>query len=110
MAPDSVRVAEHALTVHYPADRDPEIESYLQDFFGLTETPCIGSRPLLLKLWAPNRRPIQVTKDLPGFWQRHYPTLKKELSRRYPKHHWPDAPTSAPPVRLKRHLTEPRRR
>ena len=110
VAPDSVRVGEHALTVHYPADRDPEIESYLQDFFGLTETPCIGSRPLLLKLWAPNRRPIQVTKDLPGFWQRHYPTLKKELSRRYPKHHWPDAPTSAPPVRLKRHLTEPRRR
>ena len=60
---------------------------------------------IVLELWAPNRRPIQVTTDLAGFWTRHYPELRRQLSRRYPKHHWPEDPLRAPPIALKRNLT-----
>jgi ATP-dependent helicase HrpB len=48
--------------------------------------------PLVIHLLAPNRRAVQVTTDLAGFWERHYPSLRKELSRRYPKHKWPEDP------------------
>ena len=56
---------------------------------------------LLLHLLSPAQRPIQVTEDLAGFWQRSYPEVKKELKGRYPKHHWPDDPASADPKRMK---------
>ncbi len=90
--------------VHYEPDRPPWAASYLQEFFGMTETPRVAGTPLTLHLWAPNGRAVQVTSDLPGFWERHYPALRKELSRRYPKHHWPEDPLNAKPVRLKRYL------
>jgi ATP-dependent helicase HrpB len=78
--------------VHYEAGKPPWIESRLQDFFGVRETPRIGSTPVVVHLLAPNRRPVQVTSDLAGFWQRLYPQVRRELSRRYPKHKWPEAP------------------
>jgi ATP-dependent helicase HrpB len=78
--------------VHYEAGKPPWIESRLQDFFGVRETPRIGSTPVVVHLLAPNRRPVQVTSDLAGFWQRLYPQVRKELSRRYPKHKWPESP------------------
>jgi len=79
-------------TIHYPLNRNPWIESRLQDFFGLTETPTVLDKtlPLTLHLLAPNQRAIQVTQDLKSFWKNQYPEIKKELSRRYPKHAWPD--------------------
>jgi len=85
--------------VHYPPDAPPHIASFIQDFFGLDASPSIGGGrlPLQLQLLAPSRRPVQLTQDLPGFWRRHYPTLRKELSRRYPKHAWPEDPTRAQP-------------
>ncbi len=58
----------------------------------MTETPRIGpeSTPLVVHLLAPNQRPVQVTQDLKGFWERLYPQVRRELMRRYPKHAWPE--------------------
>jgi ATP-dependent helicase HrpB len=80
--------------IRYPADKPPYAASRLQDFFGLDETPRIanGKVPLVLHLLAPNHRPVQVTTDLAGFWERLYPQVRKELMRRYPKHAWPERP------------------
>jgi ATP-dependent helicase HrpB len=78
--------------VNYEIGKPPWIESRLQDFFGVRETPRIGSTPVVVHLLAPNRRPVQVTSDLAGFWERLYPQVRRELSRRYPKHKWPEEP------------------
>jgi ATP-dependent helicase HrpB len=66
----------------------------MQDFFGLGRAPTVGDGrvPVVLHLLAPNQRPVQVTTDLPGFWIKHYPALRKQLMRRYPKHAWPENP------------------
>ncbi|MGE5186301.1 MAG: ATP-dependent helicase HrpB [Acidobacteriota bacterium] len=82
--------------IHYELDRPPWLASRMQDFFGLARAPTVGDGrvPLVLHLLAPNQRPVQVTTDLPGFWVRHYPALRKQLMRRYPKHAWPEDPTS----------------
>jgi ATP-dependent helicase HrpB len=62
----------------------------LQDFYGMTATPVVGrGTPVVVRLLAPNNRPVQQTTDLAGFWTRLYPQIRKELSRRYPKHKWP---------------------
>ena len=81
--------------VHYEPDQPPWIASRLQDFFGMRETPAVarGAVPLVVRLLAPNQRPVQMTSDLAGFWQRLYPQVRNELSRRYPKHAWPEKPT-----------------
>ncbi|MCA9712627.1 MAG: hypothetical protein KDK70_42760, partial [Myxococcales bacterium] len=88
-----------ALVVHYEPDRPPWVESRLQDFFGSTDGPRVarGQVPLVLHLLAPNHRAVQVTTDLAGFWERHYPSLRKALMRRYPRHDWPEDPRSATP-------------
>lgn len=88
-----------SLEVHYEPGRPPWIESRLQDFFGSDLGPsiCRGRVPLTLHLLAPNQRAVQVTTDLAGFWQRHYPQIRKELMRRYPRHGWPEDGQSATP-------------
>jgi ATP-dependent helicase HrpB len=80
--------------VHYETGKPPWVASRLQDFFGMTQSPRIarGQVPLVIHLLAPNQRPVQTTTDLAGFWERLYPQLRKELSRRYPKHAWPEKP------------------
>jgi ATP-dependent helicase HrpB len=86
--------------IHYEVGQPPWIEARIQDFFGMTETPALlgGRIPLTLHLLAPNQRAVQVTQDLAGFWERHYPQLRRELGRRYPKHAWPeDGRTATPP-------------
>ncbi|MGZ3697691.1 MAG: ATP-dependent helicase C-terminal domain-containing protein, partial [Bdellovibrionota bacterium] len=77
----------------------PWLESRLQDFFGMGKTPSLaqGRVPLTLHLLAPNQRAVQVTSDLAGFWQRGYAEVRKELSRRYPRHAWPEDPLHAKP-------------
>jgi ATP-dependent helicase HrpB len=94
------------IPIYYPLDADPYIEDHLQYFFGMKTTPTIlnGKQALTMKLVGPHKRPIQVTKDLQSFWQKTYQELKKEYQRDYPRHYWPDDPTSAPPVLLKRQL------
>ncbi|MEO8904859.1 MAG: ATP-dependent helicase HrpB [Polyangiaceae bacterium] len=99
--PERVRIpGGRTLEVHYEADRPPWIESRLQDFFGMPDGPrvCRGKIPLTVHLLAPNQRAMQVTTDLSGFWQRHYPSIRRELMRRYPRHPWPeDGATAVPP-------------
>jgi ATP-dependent helicase HrpB len=98
VAPSRVRLPNGRQTkINYEAGKPPWIASRLQDFFGLRETPRIanGKVRLVVHLLAPNKRPVQTTTDLAGFWQRLYPQVRRELSRRYPKHAWPEDPYSA---------------
>ena len=65
----------------------------------MTETPRVarGQAPVVILLLAPNNRPVQTTTDLAGFWKRLYPEVRRELSRRYPRHRWPEDPRTAAP-------------
>lgn len=86
--------------LEYAPGSPPVLAVRLQEVFGLQETPrvCGGQVPVLMHLLSPAQRPIQVTQDLRGFWQRTYQEVKKELKGRYPKHHWPDDPYQAAPT------------
>ena len=89
-----------AVPIHYEPDQPPWIASRLQDFFGMARGPSVagGRVPLTLHLLAPNGRDVQVTRDLDSFWRQHYPALRRELGRRYPRHAWPeDGRTATPP-------------
>lgn len=95
VAPEYIRLpGGRRLRVHYEKEGSPWVASRLQDFFGLRETPKIarGAQPLVVRLLAPNQRPVQTTTDLAGFWERLYPQVRRELARRYPKHAWPERP------------------
>ena len=85
------------LKLHYKQGQPPWAASRLQDFFGLEETPKVarGQVPIVVHLLAPNNRPVQMTSDLAGFWQRLYPQVRRELSRRYPRHRWPEKPSNS---------------
>ena len=95
LAPTHFELPRRRVQIHYALDQPPWLASRIQDFFGVTRPPaiCDGRMPLVLHLLAPNQRPVQVTTDLAGFWTRHYPALRKQLMRRYPKHQWPEDPT-----------------
>jgi ATP-dependent helicase HrpB len=84
--------------IHFAGD-EPFVESYLQDFFGWSSIPIVGGKPLTIHLLAPNKRPVQITRDLPSFWKTHYPAIRKELMRKYPRHDWPEDPGKALPMR-----------
>jgi ATP-dependent helicase HrpB len=91
--PQRVDLAQRRnVRVHYEAGKTPWIESRLQDFFGMTSLPaiCRGQVRLTAHLLAPNGRAVQITQDLAGFWERHYPSIRRELRRRYPRHAWPE--------------------
>ena len=95
MAPERVALARgRQARVRYEPGQAPFVASRLQDFFGMREGPTVagGRAALVLQLLAPNQRPVQVTTDLAGFWSRHYPRVRRELSRRYPRHAWPEDP------------------
>ncbi len=87
--------------VHYPSGRKPFIEARIQELFGWKETPRIagGRLSLQIHLLGPNYRPQQITEDLSNFWKATYFDVRKELKRRYPKHHWPDDPFTAQATR-----------
>ena len=94
VAPETYRLGSRNVRLKYAEGQAPALASRLQDFFGMVETPRVarGTVPLVLHLLAPNQRPVQTTTDLAGFWQRLYPQVRKELSRRYPRHAWPEKP------------------
>ncbi|HEX8148545.1 MAG TPA: ATP-dependent helicase HrpB [Pyrinomonadaceae bacterium] len=95
MAPERVALARgRQARVRYERGRQPSVASRLQDFFGMREGPRVaaGRVALVLQLLAPSQRPVQVTTDLAGFWSRHYPSVRRELGRRYPRHAWPEDP------------------
>ncbi|MBE5073437.1 ATP-dependent helicase HrpB [Erythrobacteraceae bacterium E2-1 Yellow Sea] len=81
-----------AHAIDYAGDDAPSVEVRVQALFGLDRHPMIGHTPLLLKLTSPAGRPIQSTRDLPGFWRGSWADVKKDMKGRYPKHRWPDEP------------------
>jgi ATP-dependent helicase HrpB len=102
LAPTHLEVPSGSrVAIEYFGDAAPPVLAVkLQELFGLARTPCVddGRMPVMLHLLSPARRPIQVTRDLAGFWARTYPDVKKELKGRYPRHPWPDDPMSATPT------------
>lgn len=90
-----------ALAIDYEAEQGPTIAVRLQELFGLNTHPSIaaGKVPLVLELLSPAQRPVQVTRDLPGFWRGSYNAVRSDLRGRYPRHPWPDDPANALPTR-----------
>ncbi|QFT34287.1 ATP-dependent RNA helicase HrpB [Labrenzia sp. THAF82] len=87
--------------IDYGAEAGPTLSIRVQELFGTTRHPsvCGGKLPLILELLSPAQRPIQITKDLPGFWAGSWKDVKADMKGRYPKHPWPDDPTSAEATR-----------
>jgi ATP-dependent helicase HrpB len=83
----------------------------VQELFGLTQHPSIanGKLPLTLHLLSPAHRPIQITRDLRGFWRGSWAAVKSEMKGRYPRHAWPDDPASAAPTARSKPLKATRR-
>ena len=79
-------------SIDYAGDDAPSVEVRVQALFGLDSQPMIGRTPLLLKLTSPGGRPVQSTRDLPGFWRGSWRDVVKDMKGRYPKHRWPDEP------------------
>ena len=110
LAPTHVTVPTGTrVRVDYEDENAPCIEVRLQEVFGLGETPRIGGGtvPVLLKLLSPARRPVQITRDLGGFWRGSYAEVRKDLRGRYPRHYWPDNPLEAEPTRGVRRPKKP---
>jgi len=95
-APTDTRVP-----IDYAAEGGPKIAIRVQELFGLDRHPAIagGKVPLAIELLSPAQRPVQVTRDLPGFWRGSYAAVKAEMRGRYPRHPWPDDPLAAPATR-----------
>jgi ATP-dependent helicase HrpB len=89
------------LAIDYEAEQGPTIAVRLQELFGLNTHPSLakGAVPLVLELLSPAHRPVQVTRDLPGFWRGSYAAVRSDLRGRYPRHPWPEDPASAMPTR-----------
>ncbi len=90
-----------SLPIDYEAEQGPTIAVRLQELFGLNVHPSIvnGRLPLVVELLSPAHRPVQVTRDLPGFWRGSYAAVRADLRGRYPRHPWPEDPASAEPTR-----------
>src|SRR5262249_34253509 len=86
--------------IDYETAGAPALHIRVQELFGLTQHPSIanGKQRLTLHLLSPARRPIQITRDLPGFWKGSWAAVKTEMKGRYPRHPWPDDPASAAPT------------
>jgi ATP-dependent helicase HrpB len=98
LAPETITVPSGSrIRLRYQPGEPPLLGVRIQKMFGCQETPtvCNGKIPVLLHLLSPAQRPLQVTTDLPRFWQQTYQEVKKELKGRYPKHYWPDDPLDA---------------
>ena len=83
--------------IDYAAEGGPKIAIRLQELFGLDRHPSIagGKIPLVIELLSPAHRPVQTTRDLPGFWRGSYAAVRADMRGRYPRHPWPDDPVAA---------------
>jgi ATP-dependent helicase HrpB len=90
-----------SVPIDYDAEAGPKLAIRVQELFGLDRHPTVagGRAPLVIELLSPAHRPVQVTRDLPGFWRGSYASVKAEMKGRYPRHPWPDDPLAAPPTR-----------
>jgi ATP-dependent helicase HrpB len=90
-APERLRLSNgRSAKVLYEPGKSPRIALRIQELYGVTDTLRIAMKrvPVVVEILAPSRRPVQITQDLERFWREHYPRLKQELQRRYPKHEW----------------------
>jgi len=90
-APERVRLSNgRTPRVLYSNDGPPRISLRIQELYGVQEAPrvALGRVPLVVQILSPGMKPVQVTQDLNNFWREHYPRLRQELQRRYPKHEW----------------------
>ena len=90
-----------AVPIDYDAEQGPTVSIRVQELFGLAQHPAIagGRVPLVIELLSPGHKPVQITRDLPGFWRGSYADVRVEMRGRYPRHPWPEDPASAPPTR-----------
>ena len=90
-----------SVPIDYEAEAGPTISIRVQELFGLNRHPAIagGRVPLVIALLSPAHRPVQLTRDLPGFWHGSYEAVRSEMRGRYPRHPWPDDPANAMPTR-----------
>ena len=95
-APTGTNVA-----IDYEAEGGPKFSIRVQEMFGLDKHPSIagGRVPLVVELLSPGHKPVQVTRDLPGFWRGSYAAVRTDLRGRYPRHPWPENPLEAPATR-----------
>ena len=104
LAPARIEVPSGSLIqVRYGGD-EPRMEVRLQECFGMMDSPKVlgGRMPVVMVLLSPAQRPVQITKDLRGFWKEGYALVRKDMRGRYPKHYWPEDPFSAVPTRKTR--------
>ena len=87
-----------SFAIDYAADGGPRVDVRVQELFGLTAHPTVGGAPLVLALLSPGHKPIQITRDLPGFWNGSWREVKSEMKGRYPRHAWPDDPANTAPT------------
>jgi ATP-dependent helicase HrpB len=90
-----------SVAIDYEAPEGPKLSIRVQELFGLNTHPTIagGRVPLVIELLSPAHRPVQLTRDLPGFWRGSYADVRTDMRGRYPRHPWPDDPASAPATR-----------
>jgi ATP-dependent helicase HrpB len=90
-----------SVPIDYDGEEGPKLAIRVQELFGFDRHPTVaaGRVPLVLELLSPAQRPVQVTRDLPGFWRGSYAAVKAEMKGRYPRHPWPDDPLAAAPTR-----------
>ncbi len=90
-----------SVPIDYEAGQGPTISIRVQELFGLGQHPAIagGRVPLVIELLSPGHKPVQITRDLPGFWRGSYADVRTDLRGRYPRHPWPDDPANAAPTR-----------
>ncbi|NJC42452.1 ATP-dependent helicase HrpB [Brevundimonas alba] len=100
LAPARLETPLGSAAIDYAAEGGPRVDIRVQELFGVTSHPTVGGgrAPLTLALLSPARRPVQVTKDLPGFWAGSWVAVRAEMRGRYPRHPWPEDPTRAEPT------------
>ncbi len=97
LAPARMNTPLGSAAIDYAAEGGPRVDIRVQELFGVTVHPTVGGGvPLTLALLSPARRPVQVTKDLPGFWKGSWAAVRAEMRGRYPRHPWPENPAEAP--------------
>lgn len=97
LAPPRLTTPLGSAAIDYAAEGGPRVEIRVQELFGVKTHPMVGGGrvPLTLSLLSPARRPVQVTKDLPGFWAGSWSAVRADMRGRYPRHPWPEDPANA---------------
>jgi len=100
LAPARLETPLGSAAIDYAAEGGPRVDIRVQELFGVTAHPAVGGGRILLTLalLSPARRPVQVTKDLPGFWSGSWAAVRADMRGRYPRHPWPEDPTKAEPT------------